>query len=77
MARHRHHDSLVWGLILIAVGCVFLLETLHVRVWHYVWRFWPAIFIFWGASKLYYGLKEKGQQEAAPAVPHQDEGHEN
>ncbi len=76
MARHRHHDSLVWGLVLIVVGGFFLLETLNIRVWHYAWRFWPVIFIVWGASKLYYGLKEKGRHEATPVVPPQDKGHE-
>ena len=45
MARQRHRDSLAWGVILIAIGGIFLLETLHVRVWHYVWRLWPAIFL--------------------------------
>jgi len=67
MAGQKHRDSLVWGIILIALGVIFLLETMHVRVWHYVWRLWPVIFIIWGASKLYYGLKERERKE--PAAP--------
>jgi hypothetical protein len=76
MARQKHRDSLVWGIILIVIGGIFLLETMHVRVWHYVWRLWPVIFIVWGASKLYYGLKERGQGVAETPAPPQDKGHE-
>ena len=74
MAIQKHRDTLIWGIILIVVGGIFLLETMHVRVWHYVWRLWPVIFIVWGANKLYYGLKEKGQK-GEPTLP-QDKGHE-
>lgn len=74
MAKQRHRDSLIWGIILIVIGGIFLLETMHVRIWHYVWRLWPVVFIVWGANKLYYGIKERGQKEQ-PALP-QDKGHE-
>jgi hypothetical protein len=74
MARSKHRDSLAWGLILIVIGGIFLLETLHVRVWHYVWRLWPVIFIVWGASKVFYGLKERETKGEAPIS--QDKGHE-
>ncbi len=69
MAAQKHRDSLVWGIILVIVGGLFLLESLHIHIWEYVWKFWPVIFILWGASKLYYGLKER--DKAA-----QDKGHE-
>jgi LiaI-LiaF-like transmembrane region len=74
MAKQKHRDSLIWGVILIVVGGIFLLETMHVRIWHYVWRLWPVIFIVWGANKLYYGIKER-DQKGQPALP-QDKGHE-
>jgi hypothetical protein len=74
MATQKHRDTLIWGIILIVVGGIFLLETLHVRVWHYVWRLWPVIFIVWGASKVYYGIKEREKKDE-PALP-QDKGHE-
>ena len=72
MAQAKHRDSLLWGVILIAIGGIFLMETLHVRVWHYVWRLWPVIFIVWGANKLYYGLKERGQGKPEPPAPARD-----
>jgi len=74
MAKKKHRDSLVWGLILIVIGGIFLLETLHVRIWHYVWRLWPMIFIVWGVNKVYYGLKEREKKEQPP-LP-QGKGHE-
>lgn len=78
MTRQKRADTLVWGVILIAIGSIFLLETLHIRVWHYFWhyfwRLWPAIFIVWGASKIYYGLKERDKKDEP--VPPQDKGHE-
>jgi hypothetical protein len=76
MATQRHHDSLVWGIILVALGGLFLLETFHVHVWHYIWRLWPVVFIIWGGNKLYYGLKERREQEPAPPAPPEDKGHE-
>lgn len=69
MAINKNRDSLVWGIILIAVGAVVLFETLHVHVFDVIWKLWPVIFILWGGSKLYYGLKER---DKAP----QDKGHE-
>jgi hypothetical protein len=76
MASQKHRDSLIWGVILIVIGGIFLLETMHVRVWHYVWRLWPVVFIVWGANKLYYGLKERGKAELVTPAPPQDKGHE-
>jgi len=71
MAKRK--DPLVWGLILVGLGLVFILENFHVDAWDYVWRFWPVILIVWGADKLYRGLKERNIQPDAPAP---DKGHE-
>ncbi|MGA2361947.1 MAG: DUF5668 domain-containing protein [Candidatus Aminicenantales bacterium] len=76
MASQKHRDSRIWGIILIVIGGIFLLETMHVRIWHYVWRLWPVVFIVWGANKLYYGLKERGKEGPATPAPSQDKGHE-
>jgi hypothetical protein len=61
MTRHARRDSLVWGFILIAIGVVFLLDTLDVEVWDSVARFWPLVLILWGGWKLYFGIKEKNE----------------
>ena len=62
MANSKKGNSLVWGIILIIIGGIILLEQLNVDVFDHVWRFWPVILIIWGAFKLYYGLKERKEE---------------
>ncbi len=62
MANPKKSNSLVWGVILIVFGVLFLLDQFDVDVWDAVWRFWPVILIIWGANKLWLGLKEKNAQ---------------
>lgn len=73
MAKQKHRDSLIWGVILIIIGIIFLLEQFDVDVWDTAWRFWPVILIVWGANKLYFGLKEKSRRAETPSP---DKGHE-
>lgn len=72
MAKQTRGDSLVWGIILIIVGGIFLLQQFDVNIFDQVWRFWPVILIIWGANKLYLGLKERNQNP----TPGPDKGHE-
>lgn len=77
--KNKRRDTLVWGVILITLGFIFLLESFHVEIWHYVWRFWPVILIVWGIDKLSIGLKErKAREEEAEKrkVSAQDDSHE-
>ncbi|MFO7732970.1 MAG: DUF5668 domain-containing protein [Candidatus Aminicenantes bacterium] len=71
MAKQKQRDSLVWGIILIVLGAIFLLEQFDVEVWHTAWRFWPVILIVWGVNKLLLGLKERNER-AKPQAPPQD-----
>ncbi len=73
MAKSKHRDSLIWGIILIVLGGIFLLEQFNINVWDEVWRFWPVILIIWGANKLYLGLKERSERSETPA---RDKTHE-
>ncbi|MGB4704092.1 MAG: DUF5668 domain-containing protein [Candidatus Saccharicenans sp.] len=66
MTRKNKHN-LVWGLILITLGVLFLLENIGYDVWRILFKLWPLILIFWGASKLYYGLKPRRQAERTEA----------
>jgi len=61
MAQYKRKDPLVWGIILIALGLIFLLERLDVEAWDALWKLWPLVLIIWGGYKLYYGLK--GQKD--------------
>lgn len=71
MANPRKTNSLVWGLILIVFGLIFLLEQFDVEVWRYIWRLWPVILIVWGVDKLMLGLKERSERDK-PQAPPQD-----
>ena len=73
MANPKKGNSLVWGIILIIIGCIILLEQLNIDVFEHVWRFWPVILIVWGANKLWLGLKERNERHETPGP---DKGHE-
>lgn len=74
MAHKKRSNSLVWGIILIIFGFLFLLDQLHIDIWDAVWRFWPVILIVWGANKLYLGLQERKAEAEKPLSP--DKSHE-
>lgn len=65
MANQKKSGSLLWGIILIVVGGIFLLEQFDIDVFDQVWRFWPLILIVWGANKLWLGLKERNERSEA------------
>ncbi len=73
MADKKKGNSLVWGVILIIFGFIFLLDQFNVDVWDAVWRFWPVILIIWGANKLWLGIKERNERSETPGP---DKGHE-
>jgi len=73
MADKKKGNSLVWGIILIVFGVLFLLDQFNVDIWDSVWRFWPVILIIWGANKLWLGLKERNERSETPGP---DKGHE-
>jgi hypothetical protein len=72
MAKQKKGDSLLWGIILIVVGALFLLQQFNVDIFDQVWRFWPVILIVWGANKLWLGLKEQNERQ----TPGPDKDHE-
>ena len=59
MAKKARKDPLIWGVLLITVGILFLLK---VNIWYVLAHFWPVVLIIWGAYKLYYGLKERKEE---------------
>jgi len=63
----RHRENLIWGLILIVIGTIFLLENIGYDAWRALFKLWPLILIFWGASKLYYGIKARSQVSGSKA----------
>ena len=59
MANKARKEPLVWGIILITVGVLFLLK---INIWYVLAHYWPVILIIWGAYKLYYGIKERKEE---------------
>jgi len=49
--KYKH---LFWGLILIAIGLLFILNNLGIIhfSWYTFWRLWPLILLFWGIAIL-------------------------
>lgn len=48
-------DKIVWGLILVFVGTILLLDNFNVIdfYWRSIWRLWPVLLIIWGAEMLF------------------------
>lgn len=48
-------EKIIWGLIFIFVGSIFMLDNFNVInfYWSSIWRFWPVIFILIGANMLF------------------------
>ncbi len=47
-------STLFWGILLVLIGGLFLLNNLGVLDvnWDTIWRLWPMILVFWGLSIL-------------------------
>ncbi len=53
--RYRRHGGLVWPLVLMTAGVIFLLNNLGLlswNVWDVLWRFWPVLLIAIGLDIL-------------------------
>jgi len=55
MAARSYSGALTAGLILIALGVIFLIENLYApfSAWRIIGRYWPLIPIFIGLKKIY------------------------
>jgi|LSQX01.3.fsa_nt_gb predicted membrane protein len=49
-----NHKKLIWGVILILVGILFILKTTGVLYfnWYHIIYLWPLLLVFWGISIL-------------------------
>jgi hypothetical protein len=63
MASKYKKENLAWGIILILIGVIFLLDNINVNVWDAFARLWPLVIIAWGVWKLYFGIKERSQEK--------------
>lgn len=56
MSRNGRRRSLVWPLILISIGVLFLLSNLGVvdwNVWSILWRMWPVLIVAIGLDLMF------------------------
>ena len=54
-------DKIFWGIFLVFIGGIFLLENFDIIdfSWRYVWRFWPVILILVGVNILFKNSKSQ------------------
>ncbi|MCX7975127.1 MAG: DUF5668 domain-containing protein [Candidatus Aminicenantes bacterium] len=63
MSRKKYRSNLIWGIILVCLGLVFLLDNFGYDVIEHIWKFWPVILIIWGWSKLRTAFKTRSLPE--------------
>ena len=68
----RPHRSLAGPFVLIVLGTVFLLGTMHVlslaRLSHLFANYWPVLLIFWGVIKLIEHQRAQREGTRAPGI---------
>jgi hypothetical protein len=53
-AVNKNTGQWLFGLIILIIGVIFLLENLFgYEIWESVWLFWPLIFILWGLVEIF------------------------
>jgi predicted membrane protein len=54
--QRRHYRSgshgIFVGAIVVAVGCLLLLDNLGIFRFHDVWQYWPVLLVAWGVSRI-------------------------
>ncbi len=51
--QQRGISAAIWGVFLVFLGVIFLLQTLNILpwgLWEILWRFWPVLLIIIGLS---------------------------
>ena len=50
--RHSGSHGLFFGLIVVAIGCLLLLDNLGIIRFQDYWQYWPALLVAWGVSQV-------------------------
>ena len=59
-SSRKHNGRLIGGIVLVALGFLFLIDDLFMLDVGYVWNFWPLMLIAFGVSKLTRGRGRGG-----------------
>lgn len=49
---YEWRKQVVWGLVLIAIGAIFLLDRLNFLDIHDLWQYWPLVLVFIGLTRM-------------------------
>jgi predicted membrane protein len=55
MSRRRYPSAasgMFFGAIVVAVGCLLLLDNLGIVRFHDIWQYWPVLLCAWGVSRI-------------------------
>jgi hypothetical protein len=55
MSRHHYRSGthgLFFGAIVVAIGCLLLLDNLGIFRFHDVWQYWPVLLVAYGVSRI-------------------------
>jgi hypothetical protein len=50
--EYRPRKRLLWGMILIGAGCLFLLDRMDIYEVDEIWRYWPALIALAGLVEI-------------------------
>jgi predicted membrane protein len=55
-AAHGHFRSgshgIFFGAIVVAIGCLLLLDNMGIFRFHDIWQYWPVLLVAWGVSRV-------------------------
>jgi len=49
---HSHSHGIFFGVVVVAIGCLLLLDNLGIFRFRDIWQYWPVLLIVWGLSHL-------------------------
>jgi predicted membrane protein len=55
MSRRQYHSGtsgIFFGAIIVAIGCLLLLDNLGIVRFHDFWQYWPVLLVAWGVSRI-------------------------
>jgi predicted membrane protein len=47
-----HNHGIFFGVVVVAIGCLLLLDNLGIFRFRDIWQYWPVLLIVWGLSHL-------------------------
>ena len=63
--KNKKRESLFWGIILLAIGMIFLLDNfgLDIDLWDVVTEYWPMVLVIIGIKMIYTHYSSQNEKE--------------